>query len=92
MRVGDRRDVRSPSAVRFRGIDRTEFLDNRPFHGNAFSLLRAAERFLRNSLPIAGRISEARRLPNGRYGPHYDTPARSWILRALTSPHTDDES
>ena len=42
--------------ARFRGIDRTEFLDNRQFHGNAFSLLRAAERFLRDSLPIAGRI------------------------------------
>ena len=60
MRVGDRRDVRSPSAVRFRGIDRTELLDNRQFHGNAFSLLRAAERFLRDGLPIAGRIEEGR--------------------------------
>ncbi len=46
--------------ARFRGIDRTEFLDNRHFHGNAFSLLRAAERFLRDTLPIAGRIEEDR--------------------------------
>ncbi len=46
--------------ARFRGIDRTEFLDNRQFLGNAFSLLRAAERFLRDSLPIAGRIEEDR--------------------------------
>ena len=46
--------------ARFRGSDRTEFLDNRQFHGNAFSLLRAAERFLRDSLPIAGRIEEGR--------------------------------
>ena len=46
--------------ARFKGIDRTEFLDNRQFHGNAFSLLRAAERFLRDSLPIAGRIEEGR--------------------------------
>ena len=46
--------------ARFRGVDRTEFLDNRQFHGNAFSLLRAAERFLRDSLPIAGRIEEGR--------------------------------
>ena len=46
--------------ARFDGIDRTEFLDNRQFHGNAFSLLRAAERFLRDSLPIAGRIEEGR--------------------------------
>ncbi len=46
--------------ARFRGSDRTEFLDNRQFHGNAFALLRAAERFLRDSLPIAGRIEEGR--------------------------------
>ncbi len=46
--------------ARFRGIDRTEFLDNRQFHGNAFTLLRAAERYLRESLPIAGRIEEGR--------------------------------
>ncbi len=46
--------------ARFKGTDRTEFLDNRQFHGNAFTLLRAAERFLRDSLPIAGRIEEER--------------------------------
>jgi len=46
--------------ARFRGTDRTEFVDNRQFHGNAFSLLRAAERFLRDSLPIAGHIDEGR--------------------------------
>lgn len=44
--------------ARFKGMDRTEFLDNRQFHGNAFSLLRAAERFLRDSLPIASRIED----------------------------------
>lgn len=42
--------------ARFRGVDKTEFLDNKQFHGNAFALLAKAERFLRNSLPIAGRI------------------------------------
>ena len=42
--------------ARFKGADRTEFLDNRQFHGNAFALLKAAERFLRETLPIAGRI------------------------------------
>ena len=46
--------------ARFDGVARTEFLDNREFHGNAFSLLRAAERFLRDTLPIAGRIEEGR--------------------------------
>jgi ATP-dependent DNA helicase RecG len=45
--------------ARFRGVDKTEFLDNRQFHGHAFDLLLRAERFLRENLPIAGRI-----LPN----------------------------
>ncbi len=42
--------------AKFRGTDRTEFLDNRQFHGNAFELLNRAERFFRENLPIAGRI------------------------------------
>jgi ATP-dependent DNA helicase RecG len=42
--------------ARFRGTDRTEFLDNRQYHGNAFDLLLRAERFLRDHLPIAGRV------------------------------------
>ena len=42
--------------ARFRGTDKTEFVDNRQFHGNAFSLLIRAERFLRDNLPIAGRV------------------------------------
>ena len=42
--------------ARFVGTDRTEFLDNRQFHGHAFELLLKAERFLRDSIPIAGKI------------------------------------
>ena len=42
--------------ARFQGNDRTEFLDNRQFHGNIFDLLLKAERFLRENLPVAGRI------------------------------------
>ena len=42
--------------ARFRGRDKTEFLDNRQFHGNAFDLLLRAERFLRENLPVAGRV------------------------------------
>lgn len=42
--------------AKFRGTDKTEFLDNRQFHGNAFDLLLKAEQFLRENLPIAGRI------------------------------------
>jgi ATP-dependent DNA helicase RecG len=43
--------------ARFRGTDRTEFLDNRQLHGNAFDLLLRAERFLRENLPVAGRVT-----------------------------------
>lgn len=46
--------------ARFRGTDRTVILDNRQFHGNAFLLLRAAERFLRETLPISARFEENR--------------------------------
>jgi ATP-dependent DNA helicase RecG len=42
--------------AKFRGIDKSEFLDNRQFHGHAFDLLQKAEQFLRENLPIAGRI------------------------------------
>lgn len=46
--------------ARFKGVTRDEFLDNRQFHGNAFALMRRAERFLIESLPIAGRIIPGR--------------------------------
>ena len=46
--------------ARFRGLDRMEFLDNRQFNGNAFTLLVNAERFLRDTLPIAGRFEQDR--------------------------------
>ena len=42
--------------ARFRGSDRSEFLDNRQFSGNALTLLAKAERFLSDTLPIAGRF------------------------------------
>ena len=46
--------------ARFRGLDRSEFLDNRQFIGNAFTLLANAERFLRDTLPIASRFESGR--------------------------------
>ena len=47
--------------ARFRGVERTaELLDNRQFFGNAFTLLSLAERFLRDTLPIAGRFEPDR--------------------------------
>jgi len=53
-------ELRAPQCLlrvaRFRGTDRTEFIDNRQFHGNVFTLLQRAERFLRESLPVAGRV------------------------------------
>ncbi len=57
--------------ARFRGLDRSEFLDNRQFNGNAFTLLASAERFLRDTLPIASRFEAGRiqRIDEPRYPP-----------------------
>jgi ATP-dependent DNA helicase RecG len=46
--------------ARFVGADKTEFLDNRQFRGNAFALLLAAERFLLEHVPVAGRVLPGR--------------------------------
>ena len=46
--------------ARFRGVDKMEFLDNRQFNGNAFVLFTAAQRFLRETLPIAARFEPDR--------------------------------
>ena len=46
--------------ARFRGVDRTEFVDNRQVYGNAFSLLSSAEAFLRQHNPIASRVVAGR--------------------------------
>lgn len=42
--------------ARFRGTDKSEFIDNRQEVGNAFDLFVRAQRFLRDHLPVAGRI------------------------------------
>ena len=58
----DRLEFEMPQCLlrvaRFRGVDKMEFLDNRQFNGNAFALLAHAERFLRDTLPIAGRFEQ----------------------------------
>ena len=60
----ERLEVAMPQCLlrvaRFRGLDRMQFLDNRQFNGNAFTLLANAERFLRDTLPIAGRFEQDR--------------------------------
>lgn len=42
--------------ARFRGVDKTEFIDQRQLQGHAFLLLEEAILFLRRHLPTAGRI------------------------------------
>lgn len=42
--------------ARFRGRNKTEFIDNRQEMGHVFELLVRAQRFLRDHLPVAGRI------------------------------------
>lgn len=46
--------------ARFRGVGRTEFIDNRQVYGHAFALLSSAEAFLREHNPIAGRVVPGR--------------------------------
>ncbi len=46
--------------ARFAGTDKTEFRDNRQSRGNAFELLLAAERFLREHVPVASRVVPGR--------------------------------
>jgi ATP-dependent DNA helicase RecG len=42
--------------ARFRGIDKSEFIDQNQISGNAFKLLEEAMLFLRRHLPVAGKI------------------------------------
>ena len=44
------------SLARFKGTTRDEFLDNRQYFGSAFALMRRAERFLIDWLPVASKI------------------------------------
>ena len=46
----------SVRVARFRGVDRSEVLDNRQIYGNAFSQLSSAMRFLSEWLPLAVRL------------------------------------
>lgn len=40
----------------FKGVDKSEFLDNRQVAGNLFDILDAADRFIRMHVPVAGRV------------------------------------
>jgi ATP-dependent DNA helicase RecG len=42
--------------ARFRGLEKTEFNDQRQVHGHALQLMSAAMDFLSRHLPVAGRI------------------------------------
>jgi ATP-dependent DNA helicase RecG len=59
----DRLQFRFPQCMvrmaRFRGITKTEFIDNRQLAGNAFEIYRQAQQFWIDHLPVASRI-----LPN----------------------------
>ena len=46
--------------ARFKGIDKSEFIDNRQVHGHAFRLLDEAMSFLLRHLPISGRFEPDR--------------------------------
>ena len=42
--------------ARFKGLDKSEFIDQRQLFGNAFNLLEEAMYFLRRHLPVSGKI------------------------------------
>jgi ATP-dependent DNA helicase RecG len=46
--------------ARFKGIDKSEFIDNRQLHGHAFQLLDESMSFMMRHLPIAGRFELGR--------------------------------
>lgn len=58
--------------ARFKGLDKSEFIDNRKENGNAFALLMLAQRFFRDHLPVAGRIEPGlfERVDDPLYPPH----------------------
>lgn len=57
--------------ARFRGTVKSEFIDNRQFHGHAFELLRQAEAFFDTHMPIASRVlpGKMRREDQPQYPP-----------------------
>ncbi len=68
--------------ARFRGTTKSEFTDNRQFHGHAFELLRQAEAFLDTHVPIASKIVPGKMQREDR--PHYPPEAlREALVNAL---------
>ena len=79
--------------ARFRGRDKTRFLDNRQEHGNAFDLLIRGQRFLRDHLPIAGRVVSGlfERIDDPLYPPRrcvrrWPTPCATGTMRRAAGP------
>lgn len=48
--------------ARFKGTDKSEFIDNKAVHGNVFELLEIAQKFLHTYLPVAGKLEEGNML------------------------------
>ncbi|MFZ5468020.1 MAG: ATP-binding protein [Myxococcota bacterium] len=68
--------------ARFRGTTKSEFADNRQFHGHAFDLLRHAEAFLDMHVPIASKIIPGRMRREDR--PQYPPEAlREALVNAI---------
>ncbi|MBI3371908.1 MAG: hypothetical protein HY017_09165 [Betaproteobacteria bacterium] len=68
--------------ARFRGVTKSEFIDNRQFQGHAFALLRQADAFFDMHLPVASRIVSGRKRREDR--PQYPPEAlREALVNAL---------
>ncbi|MBI3183152.1 MAG: putative DNA binding domain-containing protein [Myxococcales bacterium] len=68
--------------ARFRGVTKSEFIDNRQYQGHAFALLRHAEAFFDMHLPVASRVisGQMRREDRPQYPPE---ALREAVVNAL---------
>jgi len=68
--------------ARFRGVTKSEFIDNREFQGHAFALLRQADAFFGMHLPVASRVISGRMRRDDR--PQYPPEAlREALVNAI---------
>ncbi len=76
--------------ARFRGVTKDEFRDNRQYKGHAFELLRHAERFLGEHIPVASTFvdGEMRRVDTPKYPPlaHREAIINAIVHRDYSQP------
>ncbi len=72
--------------ARFRGKDRlADFVDNRQYWDHAFAMLRRAETFLMDHVPIAGRVVSGRMKREDRRFTRRVQPVKRWPTHCATA-------